>query len=155
MYLHFIIIRKAVIYASCTNYTVPTYTLNWHADVRAHPVRGHAPADAAVNRDRFAESPYVTRSLQCPSAMDAGPEPCNCPDRPQFVPLGSRHLNKETWVVSKSRKEGEYTSHTAFMPSILRRGSVSPSSPAYITRPRRNRPGPNRAKSRDGGCTAV
>lgn len=29
-------------------------------------------------------------------------------DGPEFVPLGFRHLNKETWVVSKKNGEGEY-----------------------------------------------
>lgn len=69
-----------------------------------------------------AKSLYVTRPLQSPSAMDAGPE-LDRHDRPRFVPMGFKHLNKETWVVSKDHSEGEYL-YTTFT-SFLRQANLS------------------------------
>lgn len=75
--------------------------------MRAHLVRGHARMLQYWTGSSVAETLYVTQQPQSPSVMDVGPEPNHC-DKPQFVPLGFKHLNKETWVVSKDLNKGEY-----------------------------------------------
>lgn len=72
--------------------------------MRAHPVAGRTDARRPTTETGWA----AERPPQSPSAMDVGPKSEYLHDSGhQFVPVGFKHLNKETWVVCKSFERGE------------------------------------------------